>query len=173
MINRLMNMMFGAFIGRFLKDKVQRGSIMAVKGYLQAVRVARLSLMGLFGVGAVSSLLVCGVVLVIVGIVGLLPITATAMSVTILVIGLLLSLSTAIGLIIAFNEKRWLKMSKSYELMDSVLTPWSGVLPPNPMEVVKREAPDTPPPMPTKSTRAQDNFTDNYPSTHLATPMPT
>jgi hypothetical protein len=187
MVNRLMNMMFGAFIGRFLKDRIRRGSIQAVKGYLHAVRALRMGLMGLFGIGVVSAVLVSGIVLVIVGIIGLLPITTTAMSASILIIGLVLSVATSIGLIMAFNQKRWLKMSKSYELMDAVLTPWSGVLPPNPAEVIKREAADTPPPVPhaaaattSKSTfkstpkRAdQESFREDYPSSHLAAQIPT
>lgn len=141
MLNRYLNMAFGAVIGHFLKDKIRRGSIKAVKAYIQIVSFLRLGLLGIFGLGVAAAVLVSGIVLVVVGIIGLLPIEATSAAVSILVIGLLFSIGAGIGLIMLFSQKRWLEMSKSYELMDSVLAPWPGHLPPNPIAVVKGQAP--------------------------------
>lgn len=170
-MNRIMNMMFGAFVGRFLKEKIRRGSIQALKGYLQAIKVVRLGLLGLFGLGAVAAVLVSGIVLTIVGIVALLPISTTAMAITVLVIGLLFALGSGIGLMMGFSQKRWLEMSKSYELMDAVLAPWPGMLPPNPVDVVKGRAPvrhnyaaSTP--------TSQNSVYDEYSSSQLGVPVP-
>ncbi len=171
MLERFMNTAFGALIGQMVKERIRRGSIQAVKGYIQGVNVARYALMGLFGIGAVSAILVTGLLLVIIGIVGLLPIEATSMAITLLVIGLVLALVSGIGLIIAFNQKRWLEMSKSYELMDAVLAPWPGVLPPNPMEVVKGHKPvsrdsgvydPTTPVMPSRDTQSDRDRMDRH-----------
>ena len=138
--NRMMNMAFGAVIRHFLQQKIRGGSIRAVKAYIQGVKYARLAVMGLFGIGAVSAVLVAGIVLTIVGIVGLLPIETTTMAWTILIIGLILTAVTGIGLAMGFKQKRWLELSRSHELMDTVLKPWPGVLPPNPLDSFKGPA---------------------------------
>ena len=137
MINRLMNTAFGAIIHQLIKGKVRNGSIQAVKGYIQAVKFARLALMGLFGVGAAAAILVAGIFLMITGIIGLLPIDPNTVAMIILAMGGVLTLISVIGFFLVFSQKRWLEMSKSYELMDAALAPWDGMLPPNPVEVMK------------------------------------
>jgi hypothetical protein len=137
MVNRFMNMAFGAIVGQMLKHKIREGSIKAVKGYIEVVKYARLGVLGLFGLGAVAALLISGIVLMVIGVVGLLPIEATTAAIVLLVVGALLTLLVGVGLYMAFQQSRWLEVSRSYELMDTVLAPWPGVLPPNPMEVVK------------------------------------
>lgn len=141
MINRFMNMAFGAFIRHFLQQKVRKGSIQAVKYYITAVKFVRFGIMGLFGLGVAASILVSGIVLMIVGIVGLLPIEAQSVAITVLVIGLVLALLSAFAMLILFSQRRWLEMSKSYEMMDAALAPWKGMMPPNPVDVLKGRGP--------------------------------
>lgn len=143
-MNRLFNLAFGAVIQHVVKQKVREGSIKAVKAYISAVKGARLALMGLTALGVTASILVSGIVLMIIGLVGLFTLNANSFAITMLVIGAVLTLLVAIGFALMFSQKRWLELSKSYELMDAVLAPWPGVLPPNPLNVVKGEYhPDT------------------------------
>ena len=126
-----------ALLGHFLGDKIRRGSIQAVKTYIQAVKAARLGLMGLIALGAVAAIFVSGIVLTIVGVVTLCPLQPWAASVILIGIGILFMAGTAFGIYGVFKEERWLEKSKSYELMDAVLAPWPGVLPPNPIDVFR------------------------------------
>lgn len=126
MLNRLLRHGVALLAERILKRKIREGSIKAVKGYLHLVRGARSALLGLFALGLTGSVLVSGVVLAVVGAVGLLPIATATMSVVILVIGLCMALSAAVAVVIVFSQRRWLKVSRSYELMDTVLAPWKG-----------------------------------------------
>lgn len=139
MLNRLLNMAIDAFLTQVLEPRIREGSIKAVKGYITAVKGVRLGLLALFALGLAGAVLVSGIVLTVVGLVGLMPIDVNAMAVSILVIGVLLSLIAGIGIAMVFNQRRWLEMSKSYELMDAVLSPWPGMLPPNPIDVMRGE----------------------------------
>lgn len=141
MINAFVEMTADIFVGRFLKNKVRRGSIRAVKGYIQGVRFLRLGIMGLFGLGAFASVLVAGIILVVLGIVGLLPISSLAMAITVLVIGVVLACGSGLGSYFLFSQKRWLEASRSYELIDAALAPWPGMMPPNPLDILKGEGP--------------------------------
>lgn len=140
MLKRLVNNAIGAMLDHYLKellqDRIREGSIKLVKGYITAVKGVRLAALGIFVLGVAAAVLVTGLVLMIVGLVQLLPVGATTMAVTVLVIGFLLALVAGVGLGLLFSEKRWLRASRSYELMDAVLAPWPGVLPPNPVEII-------------------------------------
>lgn len=137
MVNRIMNMALGAVIGQLLKQRIRNGSIQAVKGYIQLVKAVRTVAIALVAIGAAAAVIVAGVLLTVVGLVGLLPVDPNTVAIIILCIGLVMTLVAGIGVYGFFNEKRWLEMSKAYELMDAALAPWDGILPPNPMDVVK------------------------------------
>ena len=123
-------------ISRFFRDKIRRGSIRAVKLYIQTVNVVRMSSMALFAAAMLGAVLVAGIVLVVVGIVGLLPIEPWAMAATVLGVGVLLTVVSAVIVSQIFSQKRWLEASNSYELMDAALGPFEGAFPPNPVELV-------------------------------------
>jgi hypothetical protein len=139
MLNRIMNMALGAVIGQLLKQKIRNSSIQAVKSYIQLVKGARAIAMALVAIGAVAAVIVAGIMLTVVGLVGLLPVDPNTVAIIILCIGLVMTLAAGIAVYGFFNEKRWLEMSKAYDLMDAALAPWDGILPPNPVDVVKGE----------------------------------
>lgn len=141
MVSRIFNLAFGAVVGQFLKHRIRRGSIQAVKAYIQAVSYARLALLGLVGLIAATALMVTGLLLAILGLLELLPISEGAVAVTTLVLGLVLAIGIGAAFLWAFSQRRWLAWSKSYEMMDAVLSPWNGVLPPNPVDAFKGRAP--------------------------------
>ena len=138
MFNRIMSMALSAVLGQVIEQRVRKGSIVAVKNYIQLVRIARMATLGLVGLSVAAAILVAGILLVVVGIVGLLPIEPNTVAIILLSIGGLLTLVAAAGFGFAFSEKRWLEVSKAYELMDVALGPWDGMLPPNPLEVLRQ-----------------------------------
>lgn len=136
-MNRLLNLALSAIVGDLLKAKVREGSIKALKAYLMAIKGLRFGVMGLVALGVTASILVSGLVLMIIGLVGLFTLNSNSFSISVLVIGALMTLATGIGFALLFSQRRWLELSKSYELMDAVLAPWPGSLPPNPVDVFK------------------------------------
>ena len=144
MLNRILSMALSAVLGQVIEQRVRKGSIAAVKNYIQLVRLARMATLGLVGLSVAAAVLVAGILLVVVGIVGLLPIEPNTVAIILLSVGALLTLIAAIGFGFAFNEKRWLEVSKAYELMDVALGPWDGILPPNPLEILLQQ--DSPKP---------------------------
>lgn len=136
-MKRLFNLVFSAIIGHLIKQKIREGSIKIVRAYVAVVKNIRLAALGVFALSAAAAVLVSGLVLVIVGLVSFLPMDASRMPWVILSIGAVLALVSGIGLALVFSQKRWLQMSKSYELMEVVLGPWPGMLPPNPAEILK------------------------------------
>lgn len=140
MMIRLLNMAFGAVLGQLLKQRIRSGSIQAVKGYIQLVKAMRTLVIGLVVAGGAAGVLIGGILLTVVGLVGLLPVDPNTVAIIVASIGGVLTLVAGIGFYTFFNEKRWLEMSKAYDLMDAALAPWDGVLPPNPMDVVKGRA---------------------------------
>ena len=137
MVDKMIAMVLRSYYGEILRRKIRAGSIKAVKTYLQAIKFARLTLMGLFGLGALASVLVAGIVLVVVGIIGLLPIAAASMAIAILVFGALLTAVAGVALGLLFSQRRWLEMSRSHEMIEAVTAPWPGMLPPNPVDVIR------------------------------------
>ncbi|MES2964683.1 MAG: phage holin family protein [Bdellovibrionota bacterium] len=156
---------FRNIVEPFLRPRIKKGSIQAVKGYVTAVKFGRYAVMGLFGLGAFAALFVVGLFMAIIGAIGLLPVEAETVALTTLIIGLVLFVGAGIGALLLFNQRRWLTMSKSYEMMDAVLSPWPSMMPPNPKDVmngygpkgeldfatrrVEREHIQTQPPVPT------------------------
>lgn len=136
-MNRIFGFAFGALVRQVLRERIRRGSIQAVKVYITMVKNARMALLGLLALGATASILVTGIVLAIVGILGLLPLEARTISWTLLVVGALLAIVSGVGLGMIFSQRRWLELSRSYELMETALAPWPGIFPPNPMGVFR------------------------------------
>lgn len=141
MKNTIKDEIFRTIVEPFLAPRIKKGSIQAVKGYVTAVKFGRYALMGLFGLGAFSAILVVGLFMAIVGAIGLLPVEPETVALTTLIIGLVLFIGAGIGALMMFSQRRWLKMSKSYEMMDAVLSPWPSMIPPNPKDVVKGYGP--------------------------------
>lgn len=138
---RITDEIFRTIVEPFLRPRIKRGSIQAVKGYVTAVKFGRYALMGLFGLGAFSAILVIGLFMAILGAVGLIAVEPETVAWTGLIMGLVLFLGALIGALVMFSQRRWLEMSKSYELMDSVLSPWPTMMPPNPKSVLKGYGP--------------------------------
>ena len=103
--------------------------------------VARKIAITSFGIGAVAGVAVVGIVLMIVAIIGLLPIDPQAALISILVLGAVMTSVAGFLAYKGFAEKKWLEMSKSYELMDAALGKWdNSLVPPDPREVMKKSA---------------------------------
>lgn len=162
MINRFVNLAVGQIIWSAVSQKIREGSIKAVRSYIMAVKTARMVTMGAFALGVVASLLVTGLVLVIVGLIGLAP-APENLPVVMIATGLVLAILAAITMWAVFSESRWLKLSRTNELMDMALSPWPGMLPPNPVKAMKGE------PVPAKAPTASVPSATR-PESHLKEP---
>jgi hypothetical protein len=141
-MNRLFDHFFNQVIIPYLEPRVRTGSIKAAKAYLQAVKVARKLVIGGFVIGTLSTFLIVGVLMALFGVLALLPLQPQVVPIVAIVLGALFSLSTGIGFYVFFREKTWLKITKSYDVMEAVTAPWeSEVMPPNPMAVLRGEGP--------------------------------
>lgn len=102
---------------------IQLLKIEAAKSYLHGVKMARLSALGLMGMGLMMSLICVGVVLFHVGIFVLLPWSVEAKAVLGIVLGLVY---VAIGVFVlraAMDERAWIKKSGAAEMMDDAINP--------------------------------------------------
>ena len=100
---------------------IQLLKIEAAKSYLHGVKMARLSALGLMGMGLMMSLICVGVVLFHVGIFVLLPWSVEAKAVLGIVLGLVY---VAIGVFVlraAMDERAWIKKSGAAEMMDDAI----------------------------------------------------
>lgn len=132
-LNRLLNLALGKMLTQILKQKIREGTIRAARSYLLTIKTMRLVTLAIFGLGVAASMLVSGIVCVIVGLIGLSPSTA-GLPVILIATGVVFALVALIGILMLFSQERWLRISRSYELIDTVLGPWPGVFPPNPLE---------------------------------------
>jgi len=137
MFSRLLRTLFMQIYSRFFQAKVRRGSLQAVRGYIKAVEYVRLGLMGLAALGATAALLVSGVILLLMGLLALVPMEPTTFAVLTSGIGIVFILIAGIMMAIVFSQKRWLEMSRSYDLLDVALSPWPNAVPPNPLKVIR------------------------------------
>ena len=100
---------------------IQLLKIEAAKSYLHGVKMARLSALGLMGMGLVIGLICLGAVLFHVGIFVLLPWSVEAKAVLGIVLGLVY---VAIGVFVlraAMDERAWIKKSGAAEMMDDAI----------------------------------------------------
>lgn len=137
MFSRLLKALFMQIYTRFFETKVRRGSLQAVRGYIKAVEYVRLGLIGLVALGATAALLVSGVILLLMGLLALAPLEPTTLAVLTSGIGIVFILIAGIMMAIVFSQKRWLEMSRSYDLLDIALSPWPNAVPPNPLKVIR------------------------------------
>lgn len=140
-MSKITDEIFTKIVEPYLAPRIKRGSITAVKGYVTGVKFARLAAMGLFGLGVCTALFVVGLFLAVFGFLGLMPITPEAVAWSALIVGVLLFTVSGIGALVAFRQRRWLEISKSYELMDAVISPWSSAMPPNPKSIFDGRGP--------------------------------
>jgi len=97
--------------------------IEAAKAYVQGVRMARLSALGLLRAGLLTGLICLGVLLCHVGLFILLPWSATAKAVLGIVLGLAYVVSGAVALRATMDEKTWMEKSGAAELLAEALGP--------------------------------------------------
>ena len=144
MINQLINMLFVKYVGQFIEGSIRKNSIKAVKGYVQTVGLVRLAFIFAMQVSIATSILVAGLILMAVGIFDLFPLDPRMAAIASFVGGAILFVGSGIGLYLSFREKRWLKVSKSYELMEAVTAPWAGMMPPNPFDIINAQPEKSP-----------------------------
>lgn len=124
MFNYLLKGILSAFAVKLLDNyrqlSVRLLKIEVAKSYLHGVRMARLSAMGLMGMGLVIGLICVGVVLFHVGLFVLLPWTVKAKAVLGMCIGLVYVVLGGVALRAAMDEKTWMDKSGATEMMDDV-----------------------------------------------------
>lgn len=122
--DRFLDILLKSIFGNFIGQKMRRISIRAALAYLQAVKTMRFVALGMFGLGVLAAVLIAGGVLMLIGLIGLLPLTPTGMAAVTLGIGLLLAAGAGVIALNIFSQIRWLEHSKSNEVIDYVLAPW-------------------------------------------------
>lgn len=125
----------------YLAPQLKRGSIKAVQSYVSSIKVLREVALTSFRIGSVAGVLVTGLVLIVVGVIGLLPVTAQAALISVIVLGVVMtSVATYLALQGA-KEKNWITWSKSNELIAAVTGEWeNSLIPPNPRDVMSSQA---------------------------------
>jgi hypothetical protein len=79
--------------------------------------------MAVSGLIGLIALFVAGIVLTIGAILWLMPLEAETRIWTALIVGLILMIIGAVVLAMLFSQRRWLELSRSYDLMDAVIEP--------------------------------------------------
>lgn len=138
MFSRVLGFIFKNLYMRFFQAKVRRGSLKAVRGYVKSVEMVRLGLIGLVALGAAAAIFIVGIVLAVTGFMALAPVDPRAMALTALIVGVLLAAIAGVIMVLVFNQKRWLRLSRAYDLMEAALAPWPGSVPPNPLHIIKK-----------------------------------
>ncbi len=123
MVNHIMNVAVGTFVGRALREKVRITGLKAVRAYIDGVGKVRTGVMLMAVLTLVIALVVAGVVLVVSAILAMLPISPAALSWIALISGCVLMLFGGLTLAYLFNQKRWLEQSRAYELIDAFTDP--------------------------------------------------
>jgi hypothetical protein len=122
MIKSLLKGILSAIAIKLLVNKrrlsVQLLRIEAAKSYLHAVRVARLSAIGLLRMGLVIGLICVGALLFHAGLFILLPWTVKARAVLGMLLGLAYVLIGGFALRVAMDEKTWMEKSGVAEMLE-------------------------------------------------------
>jgi hypothetical protein len=135
------NQIFDDVVTPYLEPRIKKTSLQAVKGYIKSVELARLVAMGTYALGAASAIAVTGVILMIVAIIGLLPIDPRSALISILVVGAVLTIASAVVAYLGFRQKQWLELSKSREMMEAAMKPWpTAYSVPDPRMIFKAES---------------------------------
>lgn len=141
MLNSVLNFAVGLALKRTVREQVRLNGIKAVRAYVSAVGKIRVGAMALVGLIAAISLFIAGLVLTVGALVAMIPMSESALRMTTLVIGALLVTAGGVGLVMAFSQRRWLHVSRAYELMEAVVEPVPSALsvPKNLVRALKRE----------------------------------
>lgn len=123
MFEKYTKLLMQFFVKRIFAEEIRLGGLKAVRAYIKAVSFARLGAMGFVGAIAAVSLIMTGFVLLIGGLLAVLGVSGAALAWVALIVGLVLTGAGVAGAILGFSEKRWLELSRSYELMDAVIEP--------------------------------------------------
>ncbi len=122
-MNHLMNIAVGTFVGRAFREEIRNRGLKALRAYIEGVGKVRTGAMLMTGLISVVALLVAGVILVFSAIVAMLPLTPAAMSWIALISGAILMFIGIMTLSYLFSQKRWLKQSRSTELIETFTDP--------------------------------------------------
>lgn len=142
MMSKLIDHFVKQVVVPYLEPRMRTGSIKAAKAYIQAVRLARTLVLRGFLIGALSAILITGMLMLVFGILALLPLQPIVMPIVAIVLGALFASTTGLAFYVFFKEKNWLEVSKAYEVMEAVTAPWENeVVPPNPLAVLRGEGP--------------------------------
>jgi ABC-type proline/glycine betaine transport system permease subunit len=95
--------------------------IEAAKFYLQGVRIARLSALGVAGLGLLIGLMAMGAVLFHVGLFILLPWCVEAKALLAMLLGLVYVATGGLALRAAMNEKVWMEKSGAADMLNDAL----------------------------------------------------
>ena len=106
-----------------LAEHARLNGLKAVRLYIATIGKVRIGAMAAVGGIAALSLLVCGFVLFIGGLLAVLGVSGQALAWTALIIGAILTIAAIAGYFIGFSERRWLEASRSYELMNALVDP--------------------------------------------------
>lgn len=141
MMNSVLNFAVGLALKRTVREQVRLSGIKAVRAYINAVGKVRIGAMAFVGLVAAISLVVAGLVLTVGALIAMIPMSESALRITSLAIGALLLVVGGAAFAMAFNQRRWLEVSRSYELMDAVIEPVPSALsvPKNLVRAIKRE----------------------------------
>ena len=134
---------FENVIEPYLAPQIKRGSLQAVKGYVSSIKILREIALTSFRLGIVAGVLVTGLVLIVIGTLGLLPITQEAMLISVIGIGFVM---TSVASYIAFEgakERNWIKWSKANQLISAAIGDWDNpLIPPDPRVVMSKQTAD-------------------------------
>jgi len=123
MFDRLIRFFIQFSAHELVREEARLQGLRAVRQYISAIAKLRLGLMALFGLIALIALTVGGVLMITVGVISLLPVEPRTQSWSAIVIGAVLLLVGIFVYRYLFLQRRWLEMSRSYELMDVVIHP--------------------------------------------------
>lgn len=118
MSERILHMALTFVFKRIMRHELRHRGIRAVRAYVQAIAKVRAGTMAIVGVIACVALSVVGFTLFLGAILWMLPVTAVAMAWIVLLIGLIFTAPGVAVLYYLFSQRRWLEVSRTYELMD-------------------------------------------------------
>ena len=108
-------------LDNYRRLSIQLLKIEAAKCYLHGVQMARLSAIGLMGMGLVIGLIGVGVLLFHAGLFILLPWTVEAKAVLAMFLGLAYVAIGCVALHAAMNEKTWMEKSGAAEMLEEAI----------------------------------------------------
>lgn len=108
-------------LDNYRRLSLQLLKIQVAKSYLHGVRLARLSVIGLMGLGLIVALIALGVLLLHAGLFILLPWSLAAKAGLGMVLGLVYVILGGVALRMAVDEKTWLAKSGAVDMLEDAL----------------------------------------------------